>query len=61
MKGVIIAAGYGTRFLPGTKTIPKEMFPLVNKPAIALILGYPATTFRRTLRRSFSSVTTVTS
>ena len=32
-----------------------------NKPAIALILGYPATTFRRTLRRSFSSVTTVTS
>lgn len=38
MKGVIIAAGYGTRFLPGTKTIPKEMFPLVNKPAIAFII-----------------------
>ena len=34
MKGVIIAAGYGTRFLPGTKTIPKEMFPLVDTPAI---------------------------
>lgn len=38
MKGVIIAAGYGTRFLPGTKTVPKEMFPLVNKPAITFII-----------------------
>lgn len=38
MKGVIIAAGYGTRFLPGTKTIPKEMFPLVDTPAIQLIV-----------------------
>jgi nitroreductase len=27
-----------------------------NKPAIALILGYPSATFRRTVRRSFSSV-----
>lgn len=38
MKGVIIAAGYGTRFLPATKTIPKEMFPLVDKPAISFIV-----------------------
>lgn len=38
MKGIIIAAGYGTRFLPGTKTIPKEMFPLVDTPAIDLIV-----------------------
>ncbi|MCX7040158.1 MAG: sugar phosphate nucleotidyltransferase, partial [Spirochaetes bacterium] len=30
MKGVIVAAGYGTRFLPVTKTIPKEMLPLVT-------------------------------
>jgi len=38
MKGVILAAGYGTRFLPGTKTIPKEMFPLVDTPVIDLIV-----------------------
>ncbi|MDH5751551.1 MAG: UTP--glucose-1-phosphate uridylyltransferase [Deltaproteobacteria bacterium] len=38
MKGVILAAGYGTRFLPATKTIPKEMFPLVDTPAISLIV-----------------------
>lgn len=38
MKGVILAGGYGTRFLPVTKTIPKEMLPLVNKPAIAFIM-----------------------
>jgi UTP--glucose-1-phosphate uridylyltransferase len=34
---VILAAGYGTRFLPATKTIPKEMFPLIDTPAIDLI------------------------
>ncbi len=28
------AAGYGTRFLPATKAIPKEMLPVVNKPLI---------------------------
>jgi UTP--glucose-1-phosphate uridylyltransferase len=33
-KAVILAAGYGTRFLPATKAIPKEMLPLVDKPAI---------------------------
>jgi len=38
MKGVIVAAGYGTRFLPASKTIPKEMFPLIDKPAIAFIV-----------------------
>ena len=27
-------AGYGTRFLPFTKTIPKEMLPIVDKPLI---------------------------
>ncbi len=39
MKGVILAAGYGTRFLPGTKTVPKEMFPLIDTPAIDLIVS----------------------
>jgi UTP--glucose-1-phosphate uridylyltransferase len=38
VKGVIIAAGYGTRFFPVTKTIPKEMLPLINKPSIDFIV-----------------------
>lgn len=38
MKGIILAAGYGTRFLPATKTIPKEMLPLIDKPSIAFIV-----------------------
>jgi len=38
MKGVIVAAGYGTRFLPVTKTIPKEMLPLVTRPSIEFIV-----------------------
>lgn len=33
-KGVIFAAGYGTRFLPASKTVPKELFPLIDVPAI---------------------------
>mgnify|MGYP000382964749 CR=1 FL=1 len=28
------AAGYGTRFLPATKSMPKEMLPVVDKPII---------------------------
>jgi UTP--glucose-1-phosphate uridylyltransferase len=38
VKGVIVGAGYGTRFLPVTKTIPKEMIPLVDRPAIDFII-----------------------
>lgn len=38
MKGLIVAAGYGTRFLPVTKTVPKEMLPLITKPSIAFII-----------------------
>ncbi|HUX21943.1 MAG TPA: UTP--glucose-1-phosphate uridylyltransferase [Spirochaetia bacterium] len=38
MKGIIVAAGYGTRFLPATKTVPKEMLPLIDKPSIAFII-----------------------
>src|SRR3984885_13261222 len=33
-KAVFPAAGLGTRFLPATKTIPKEMLPVVDKPLI---------------------------
>jgi UTP--glucose-1-phosphate uridylyltransferase len=37
MLTIIPAAGYGTRLLPGTKSIPKEMFPIVDSPAIEYI------------------------
>jgi len=33
-KAVIPAAGFGTRFLPATKSMPKEMLPIIDKPAI---------------------------
>jgi len=33
-KAVFPVAGYGTRFLPATKSIPKEMLPIVDKPVI---------------------------
>ncbi|TDU72815.1 UTP--glucose-1-phosphate uridylyltransferase [Prosthecobacter fusiformis] len=37
-KAVIPAAGYGTRFLPISKAIPKEMLPLVDKPVIQYVV-----------------------
>jgi len=37
-KAVIPVAGLGTRFLPASKAIPKEMFPVVDKPAIQYIV-----------------------
>ncbi|MGH2686394.1 MAG: UTP--glucose-1-phosphate uridylyltransferase GalU [Actinomycetota bacterium] len=37
-KGVIPAAGLGTRFLPATKAQPKEMLPVVDKPAIQYVV-----------------------
>jgi UTP--glucose-1-phosphate uridylyltransferase len=37
-KAVIPAAGLGTRFLPATKAIPKEMLPIVDKPTIQYIV-----------------------
>ena len=37
-KAVIPAAGLGTRFLPATKTVPKEMLPIVDQPTILLIV-----------------------
>ena len=33
-KAVIPAAGLGTRFLPATKSMPKEMLPLIDRPVI---------------------------
>ncbi len=38
MKGLIVAAGYGTRFLPVTKTVPKEMLPLIDTPSLDFII-----------------------
>lgn len=37
-KAVIPAAGYGTRFLPATKSQPKEMLPIIDKPTIQFIV-----------------------
>lgn len=37
-KAVIPAAGFGTRFLPATKAVPKEMLPIVDKPTIQYIV-----------------------
>src|ERR1700722_14465001 len=37
-KAVIPAAGFGTRFLPQTKAMPKEMLPIVDKPIIQYVV-----------------------
>ncbi len=37
-KAVVLAAGWGTRFLPATKAQPKEMLPLVDKPIIQYVV-----------------------
>jgi UTP--glucose-1-phosphate uridylyltransferase len=37
-KAVIPVAGYGTRFLPITKAVPKEMLPIVNRPIIEYVV-----------------------
>jgi len=37
-KAVIPAAGYGTRFLPASKAIPKEMIPVVDRPTIQYVV-----------------------
>gem|GEM_PF-5596812 len=37
-KCVIPAAGMGTRFLPATKAMPKEMFPIIDKPVMQMLV-----------------------
>ena len=37
-KAVIPAAGFGTRFLPATKAVPKEMLPIIDKPTLQYII-----------------------
>ena len=37
-KALIAAAGFGTRMLPQTKAIPKEMLPIINKPVIQYVV-----------------------
>jgi len=37
-KAVIPAAGLGTRFLPVTKSMPKEMLPIIDKPIIQFVV-----------------------
>lgn len=38
VKGVILAAGYGSRFLPVTRVVPKELLPVVDRPALDLVV-----------------------
>ncbi len=38
VKALIPAAGFGTRFLPATKSVPKEMLPIIDKPSIQYII-----------------------
>ncbi|MBD0258676.1 MAG: UTP--glucose-1-phosphate uridylyltransferase, partial [Cytophagales bacterium] len=37
-KAVIPAAGLGTRFLPATKALPKEMLPIIDTPTIQYVV-----------------------
>jgi UTP--glucose-1-phosphate uridylyltransferase len=37
-KAIVAVAGSGTRLLPATKTMPKEMLPIVDKPIIQLVV-----------------------
>ena len=37
-KAIIPAAGMGTRFLPATKSMPKEMLPIVDKPVLQFVI-----------------------
>lgn len=37
-KAVVAVAGSGTRLLPATKSMPKEMLPIVDKPIIQLVV-----------------------
>ena len=39
---VVPAAGLGTRFLPATKTVPKELLPVVDTPGIELVAAEAA-------------------
>jgi UTP--glucose-1-phosphate uridylyltransferase len=38
VKGVIVAAGYGSRFLPLTRVVPKELLPIIDRPAIDYVV-----------------------
>lgn len=38
LKGLILAAGYGTRFLPVTRVLPKEMLPIVDRPSLDYVV-----------------------
>lgn len=39
LKGAVVAAGYGTRFLPVTRVVAKELLPIVDRPAVDLVIA----------------------
>ena len=41
-KAVFPVGGMGTRFLPATKSVPKELFPIGDRPAIQLVIDEAA-------------------
>ena len=45
-KAVFPVAGFGTRFLPATKAIPKELLPIVDKPLIQYAVEEAISAFR---------------
>ena len=51
-KAVIVAAGLGTRMLPASKVIPKEMLPVVDKPALQVVVEEAAASGIKEIRSS---------
>ena len=63
-KAVIPAAGFGSRFLPVTKTQPKEMLPVVDTPAIQMVVEEAVasgmhTLFQDGIRKVLAGITTI--
>ena len=47
-KAVIAVAGFGTRFLPATKNLPKELMPIVDRPVVQYLVDHGASVNAKT-------------